>query len=76
MEIVLKYIQSILLILLILVQLALLIYLFFVNHKRFEEDKKFWKRLEEDMNTTREKFECLDVSTEEAEDGEKTNDQT
>lgn len=41
-----KVIQSVLLIILLIIQIIVMIYLLYINHKRFQEDKKFWERQE------------------------------
>lgn len=43
----LNLITKLLLIVLLILQIGVMLYLFYVNHKRFEEDKKFWKKLDE-----------------------------
>ena len=34
-----------LIIILLLLQVCIMLYLFYINHKRFQEDKKFWKEI-------------------------------
>lgn len=43
----LVFIREILLTVLILLEIAVMIYLLYINHKRFQEDKKFWKHNDE-----------------------------
>lgn len=53
---ILNLITKILLILLLIAQLVVMVYLFFINHKRFQEDKKFWAKLDEQIDETRQKY--------------------
>lgn len=53
---ILNLITKILLILLLITQLIVMVYMFFINHKRFQEDKKFWAKLDEQIDETRQKY--------------------
>lgn len=53
---ILNLITKILLILLLIAQLIVMVYMFFINHKRFQEDKKFWAKLDEQIDETRRKY--------------------
>ena len=53
---ILNLITKILLILLLITQLIVMVYMFFINHKRFQEDKKFWAHLDEEIDKARQKY--------------------
>ena len=53
---ILNLITKILLLLLLIVQLIVMVYVFFINHKRFQEDQKFWAKLDEQIDETRQKY--------------------
>lgn len=53
---ILNLITKILLILLLIAQLIVMVYMFFINHKRFQEDKKFWAKLDEQIDEARQKY--------------------
>ena len=46
---ILNLITKILLILLLVTQLIVMIYLFFINRRRFQEDKKFWAHIAKEI---------------------------
>lgn len=65
----LNYVSQILLIILLILQIGVMLYLFYINHKRFKEDKKFWKSIDEKIQKTRDKFQLyLDEHSEEEND--------
>lgn len=53
---ILNLITKILLLLLLIVQLIVMVYVFFINHKRFQEDQKFWAKLDEQIDEARQKY--------------------
>lgn len=53
---ILNLITKILLILLLITQLIVMVHLFFINRKRFQEDKKFWAHLDEEIDKARQKY--------------------
>lgn len=65
----LNLITKLLLIVLLILQIGVMLYLFYVNHKRFEEDKKFWKKLDEEIALSKQRFqlelsECVEDKNE------------
>ncbi len=66
---ILNLITKLLLIVLLILQIGVMLYLFYVNHKRFEEDKKFWKKLDEEIALSKQRFqlelsECVEDKNE------------
>lgn len=53
---ILNLITKLLLIVLLILQIGVMLYLFYVNHKRFEEDKKFWKKLDEEIALSKQRL--------------------
>ena len=72
---ILNLITKILLILLLVTQLIVMIYLFFINRKRFQEDKKFWAHLDEEIDKARQKYQLYleEHPLEDVEDGQIDN---
>ena len=56
MDNILNLITKSLLIVLLILQIGVMLYLFYVNHKRFEEDKKFWKKLDEEIALSKQRL--------------------
>ncbi len=62
----LNYASQILLIILLILQIGVMLYLFYINHKRFEEDKKFWKNMDEETQKIKNRYQLyLDEYSEE-----------
>lgn len=76
---ILNLISKYLLIVLLVLQIGIMIYLFYINHKRFEADKKFWKSLDEDIELTKQAFQQhlnkLDEYSEKVSENEQTRNQ-
>lgn len=53
---ILNLITKLLLIVLLILQIGVMLYLFYVNHKRFEEDKKFWEKLDEEIALSKQRL--------------------
>jgi len=65
-----------LLVILLVLQIGAMIYLFYINHKRFEEDKKFWAHLDEEVDKARRRYQqYLDEHPLEDVENEQTGDQ-
>ena len=56
MDNILNLITKSLLIVLLILQIGVMLYLFYVNHKRFEEDKKFWEKLDEEIALSKQRL--------------------
>lgn len=69
----LNLITKLLLIILLILQIGVMLYLFYVNHKRFEEDKKFWEKLDEEIALSKQKLQLeLDRPVEDENKNEKS----
>lgn len=56
MDNILNLITKSLLIVLLILQIGVMLYLFYVNHKRFKEDKKFWEKLDEEIALSKQRL--------------------
>ena len=52
----LNFIIKLSVLILIILQIGLMIYMFYLNYKREQEDKKFWERLHNDMDTSTKEY--------------------
>lgn len=73
---ILNLIIKILLIALLIAQLIVMVYMFFINHKRFQEDKKFWANLDEEIQLSKKRLQhYLDECPEEVCEDEQIGNQ-
>lgn len=72
----LDLIVKILLIILVIMQIAVMAYIFYTNKKTLENDKNFYKRLNEEIEKSSEQFQIfLDEHKKEDTEDEQTRDQ-
>mgnify|MGYP007069836332 CR=1 FL=1 len=74
---ILNLISKILLVIVLVLQIGVIIYFFYINHKRFEEDKKFWAYLDEEVQLSKQKLQLYSEEhlEEEVKNEQETGDQ-
>ena len=54
-----EFIQKVLLLILVALQIIVMIYLLYINRQRYKHDQEFWKEMNDAMNESIEKYNKL-----------------